>query len=387
MRQFLDMVRHPQFADHLAQAAANPDSATGKRITSIVNYTTTLTGGQVAWSAEERKGACPRIMSLFAYCGAPSMFVTFAPSDNDSNFSLRIGRGRPSEPADAHIPLPGLAERFRIIAANPMAAAISYRRLVHAVLECIFGQRPAHRMKNSHPPVAQRLVGVLGVMLAFCGVTEAQARGSAHFHSLIFLDCGPRRIQAALSDPEEMTQVVARIDSVCRAWLSQEAKTSAEQLTSLPVEEPTKEHRDNRVPCPDPMVDAVAFEAKAEAVAASTNVHSHSFTCQKSTIGRYQCRLSYPRPCWNRPTECVELTAVATHSTLVLSWTSVKKSPDASHKESVEIWTLSMEAQRVQRVSVRAACYDHDDTRQVIKNARAFLDSASAWNASWSSNK
>jgi len=204
-----------------------------------------------------------------------------------------------------------MSERHRIVTENPFAAALSYERLINAVLECLIGLRPSHRSKKSNPIINDRKVGLFGVPLAYVGVTEAQSKGAAHFHFVLWCDGSPAYIQRHITDPARMAALAARIDSMVTAALTENAQHAAENKTSLPVEEPTLIYRDHRVPVPCPSVSPAEFKAFAEAVAWSSNRHTHTFTCRKGENGKYACRLAYERATWNRPTEFVQLKRVS----------------------------------------------------------------------------
>jgi hypothetical protein len=57
------------------------------------------------------------------YCGPPSFFVTFAPPDMDSYLMLRLSHTITNRMWDMTLSLPALAERKRLLAENPVAAA------------------------------------------------------------------------------------------------------------------------------------------------------------------------------------------------------------------------------------------------------------------------
>ena len=235
IKTFMNLVAEPTFTEQLGEAIRQPESANAKRITGIVQRTTSMAGGQVPWSSEERQSAPPRLLALFAYHGAPSVFVTIAPSANDSTYTLRLARGRATTDEDVHIPLPKMSERHRIVTENPFAAALSYERLINAVLECLIRLRPSHRSKKSNPIINDRKVGLFGVPLAYVGVTEAQSKGAAHFHFVLWCDSSPACIQRHITDPARMAALAARIDSMVTAALTENAQHAAENLSLIHI--------------------------------------------------------------------------------------------------------------------------------------------------------
>ena len=263
-----------------------------------------MTGVDVPWSGMQRKGAMSRLLSLVRYSGMPAIFCTLAPADNDSVLILRIAASGTSAPYDVSLPLPTLAERRRVVTLNPVAAAIVYKRMLEAFLECLVGLAPSHLRRRS-VSMAERPLGIFGRVVGYAVVTEEQARRSAHAHAVIQTDMSPMLVQRAVDDVELRAELCRRFDTIVEASLPRD--TEANATSELPCAEPTLWHRDGRNAAPTPVSDAFGFREALGGVVRATNVHAHTHTCHKGAVGKYKCRLAYPRAPWRPPTTLLQL--------------------------------------------------------------------------------
>jgi hypothetical protein len=183
---------------------------------------------------------------MINYFGPPSFFVTVAPSDMDSVLTLRLAHVASNATVDMNFTLPSLAQRMKNLADNPVAAAQVYQRLIECMLQHLIGVQAEHCVRTSHPPVDLRVVGILGVPIAFAGVTEVQGRQSAHGHFDVWVDLSPVVMQECLNDVVAMRKIAQRMDSVLRAYIPDAAKADAAVMSTLPCVEPTLAHRDTR---------------------------------------------------------------------------------------------------------------------------------------------
>lgn len=288
-----------------------------------------LSGVEVPWSAMQRKSAMSRILSLMRYHGPPSFFITLAPADMDSTLMLRVAAFGSAGAWDVSMQLPTLAERHRVLAANPVVAAIVYKRLLEAVLEHIVGLQPSY-MRRRTVALGARPVGAFGRIVGFAVVTEAQGRGSNHAHATLFGDMSPITLRDAIDDVVKGAEICRRLDSIVRACVPVQ---QPEVLSALPCAEPTALHRDGRNVAPVPNADAAAFETFANGVAGATNVHTHSKTCHKGAVGRYKCRLAYPRAPWSFDTALLQLVLKTMPDGSVKPVALVDMKPRAEHDE------------------------------------------------------
>ena len=235
----------------------------------------------------------PRVLSMIRFFGPPSIFFTLSPADVDSLLMLRMTTFG-STPYDASMPLPTLSERARLAAANPVMAAYVYRRMLDCLLEILFGLAPMHT-RQRNVPMHARPIGVFGRPVAYVVVSEEQQRRSLHAHGIFWGDMSPTLFAKAIDDAVLRGRLCARLDRIVRACLP--VCEEKQHSSTLPCNEPTKLHRDGRNVAPTPGVDIAGYTDFVCSAVNSTNVHSskHSFTCHKGSIGRYKCRLAYPR--------------------------------------------------------------------------------------------
>lgn len=139
----------------------------------------------------------------------------------DSALMLRlasVGSGN-EPPIVRECVFPVLSERLRLIAENPVAAALSYRQVLDAVFSHLLSLSASPRRS---PPVFnyQNRRGVLGQTVAFAGVTEAQGRGSLHAHLLVWTQLQPDVIEEFVDDQVALETIRVHLNSVQRSFIS-----------------------------------------------------------------------------------------------------------------------------------------------------------------------
>ena len=111
--------------------------------------------------------------------GPPSIWLTINPADTqDPIAQLFCGQEIDLDNFFARDHRPSGSA----IAADPYAAALFFRVIIHAVLENLLGIKG---YSHAHP--VQRRKGVLGNVEAYIGTVEAQGRGTLHLHMLLWL--------------------------------------------------------------------------------------------------------------------------------------------------------------------------------------------------------
>jgi hypothetical protein len=130
-------------------------------------------------------------------------------------------------------------------------------------------------------------------------------------HFLITTDLSPIIIREHLNNPRVLSDISAKMDSIICAQLP----------TSVWGEKQEKEPRDDRwklkldldtEPEGDSIVNAFdSIKRRAYAVARSCMCHKlHAATCSKGEVGKYKCRMAYPRACFNRKTAVLQIMLV-----------------------------------------------------------------------------
>jgi len=312
VEKFRSLINSPDFSERLDRAIQSPDTEESKRLLSTILNVVRNSGETVPWSELERKGALKRMTALMHYAGPFSFFATISPADMDSTIMLRLASKLDPSLDDGHVALslPSLVQRHKILARNPFAAALVYRRLIDCILEHLVGLKPDHLSKKCHVKcMFEREDGIFGVPIAYAGVHEVQGRQSVHFHVVITSDISPTTIQALLDDDEQLQRLMKRLDSIVQAWVPEDAEANATIISTEPCDDSnTPAIRDPRtLPC---AVAEDGVEVRGQAVAFHCNNHRHGDSCRKGAIGRYMCRFSKPSAAFNLHTRVLQLEGV-----------------------------------------------------------------------------
>jgi len=147
-----------------------------------------IVGGKIRGSDEAKRGMRREIYSMVPYYGPPTIFLTLNPSDVQSPIimhfagaKVRIG----AKDADAAW-MPIYKDRVQLIARDPVASAKFFNATINAFLKFMIGYDP-----NIHLLPLEQRYGVLGDICAYYGVTEAQNRGTLHFHGVFWMRGAP----------------------------------------------------------------------------------------------------------------------------------------------------------------------------------------------------
>jgi len=149
------------------------------------------------------------LFAMIGFYGTPHLWITISPADLYSpvlmyfcGCKLRLGMDDPDVPNN----LPEFRERLSLMAANSVALAVFFDRIVNSFLRCLLGGVDEHKQ-----PEDQRL-GVFGVVQSFFGVVETQGRGTEHLHSVVWLRYGkmPGELQEKLLEDSEEARVFRR---------------------------------------------------------------------------------------------------------------------------------------------------------------------------------
>ena len=130
-------------------------------------------------------------------------------------------------------------------------------------------------------------------------------------HFLLTTDLSPITIREHLNNPRVLCNISAKMDSIISAQLP--ASVWNEKQPQDPRDDRWKLAIDSSV---EPGEDEFArsFESlkrRAYAVARSCNCHNtHAATCRKGDIGKYKCRMAYPRACFNENTAILQIILV-----------------------------------------------------------------------------
>lgn len=126
------------------------------------------------------------LWSLVNFKGAPSWFLTFSPADNFHPLCLYYADTEEQFIPKIHTP----AERYKLIAHNPVAGARFFHTMVQLFVKHVLG------VNTDHP-------GIFGKTTAYYGTVEQQGRLTLHLHMLIWIEnsLSPQEIRNRIMDP------------------------------------------------------------------------------------------------------------------------------------------------------------------------------------------
>lgn len=192
IQSFYDATEVPGFDQSLKNAFAHPESRDTEKLLRRFLPIIQTSGQPVPFSAAQRQQTLPRLIAYTHMFGLPSFFLTITPSDLDQPLTIRIAVPSTNPASDRtqrllDFPMPALAERGRILAENPVAAAEIYQRIMEAVLKCFLGFLPTKRAAHAggvrlQPllPLAQRPQTIFGNVTAYLFVPRvARSRHAA----------------------------------------------------------------------------------------------------------------------------------------------------------------------------------------------------------------
>ncbi|KAF5348958.1 hypothetical protein D9758_014201 [Tetrapyrgos nigripes] len=141
-------------------------------------------GGTVKGSMSSKKFLRTELWSLISYLGAPSWYITFAPSDLTHPLCLYYAIS--DETFDLNLNLPN-DERTRKIINNPVAGAKFFDFMVQMFIKHILG-------------VDTDYDGVFGKTSGYFGTIEQQGRLTLHLHMLLWIanSLSPQQIRDAI---------------------------------------------------------------------------------------------------------------------------------------------------------------------------------------------
>jgi len=156
--------------------------------------------GSPAALREPRK----EIQAMITRFGPPHFFITLNPADLHHPLFLHFA----GEKIDLkNLLFSSVTYRTRILAANPVAQALFFDKVIRSIFEILFGYKCAEGK------------GVLGKTRGFYGVYEAQGRGSLHLHGLVWLRerLHIPSLRQMILEPETQRKIIALLErSVCQ---------------------------------------------------------------------------------------------------------------------------------------------------------------------------
>ncbi|KAM4061353.1 PIF1-like helicase [Hirsutella rhossiliensis] len=252
-----------------------------------------------------------KILALIVRYGVPAIWFTINPNDITNPVKLRLAAYRTRDPEAAEEFLRSLDmsfKRVRLSVSDPMSSAMFFHREMTLFFE--------HYVNAG----GESVFGRIG---HYYGAVETNERGSLHVHGLLWLH-GNAHLSSMLSDAHGEEQAAYReriiryVDSVFCEDLDQEGFCAVQAERSVTSDVSSLLDSAEQF--------SAGFEEEANFCAGATQIHTHSPTCVKYSLGNKGRRGDLCR--FKAPWKLVEETT--------LTGRRAADPQDASHGESVE---------------------------------------------------
>ena len=317
VEQFNNWLKDKAFQERLKKALDKPESKESKRFIREVSPVLKVSSGAIPRYGPSRQRFVTTSLINYLRCfGYPSMFVTISPSDAESVLGLKMSistaelkEGRSWNDIKAAERGPEDLNfqhdiRNKYIQNNPHFYAIAFQKMVELFFQCMVGLDLDVNIKKT-VPLDSREEGIFGMVSAFYGVIESQARGSLHIHILIFGGalCPAALDRAAISDTLR-EKAAALIDSLIVAHVSGAAvredirrrrfreRADRPVLKNLIPKDSILKVLAGVTPEPQLIRDCQNI---TELSLCATNNHTHSLSCHAGFTGKFACRFGYPQ--------------------------------------------------------------------------------------------
>ncbi|KAM4061844.1 PIF1-like helicase [Hirsutella rhossiliensis] len=259
-------------ADGLAAARAELES-TGKTTDDGVKEllrSLSLYGYRQPMSRELRLSMRHKILALIVRYGVPAIWFTINPNDITNPVKLRLAAYRTRDPEAAEEFLRSLDmsfKRVRLSVSDPMSSAMFFHREMTLFFE--------HYVNAG----GESVFGRIG---HYYGAVETNERGSLHVHGLLWLH-GNAHLSSMLSDAHGEEQAAYReriiryVDSVFCEDLDQEGFCAVQAERSVTSDVSSLLDSAEQF--------SAGFEEEANFCAGATQIHTHSPTCVKYSLG------------------------------------------------------------------------------------------------------
>ncbi|KAM4061310.1 ATP-dependent DNA helicase PIF1 [Hirsutella rhossiliensis] len=230
-----------------------------------------LYGHRQPMSREVRLNMRRKIQSLIVGYGVPAIWFTINPNDITNPVKLRLAAYRTRDPDAAEEFLEGLGsayKRARLAISDPMSSAVFFHREMKLFFD--------HYVKVGEE-------SVFGRISKYYGAVETNERGALHVHGLLWLQ-GNAHLSSMLADIHGEDQAAYReriiryVDSVFCEDLDQEGFGAMQAERSVTCDISSLLGNAEQF--------SAAFDEEANFCAGATQVHTHSPTCVKYSLGK-----------------------------------------------------------------------------------------------------
>ncbi|KAI8676065.1 ATP-dependent DNA helicase [Fusarium keratoplasticum] len=246
-----------------------------------------LYGFRQPMSREHRLSLRRKIKSLIIRYGIPAIWFTLNPNDITNPVKLRLAAYRTHDPEGAEAFLRSLDmtyKRARLAISDPVSSAIFFHREISLFFE--------HYVKVGEE-------SVFGQISQCFGAVEANERGALHVHGLLWLH-GNMQLSSVLADVrgEEGASYGDRIVELKLTFFDTDTQ-DLDQESFCAVRAERSVTADISPLLQDSQQFVAAFDEEANFCAGATQIHTHSPTCVKYSLGRPEgkrdlCRFKAP---------------------------------------------------------------------------------------------
>ena len=271
----------PITSEDMTQAIAEIDSSTqptDPNVRKLWHQLRTV-ARNIVGSNFHRGSLSYEIKALMLKYGLPTFFVTINPNDIEHPLVMHFaGKQVNLDDPFSNGWLPK-AERAKILADNPVAAAKFFHTLIEIWLETIIGIRP----NREHDK------GVLGRTQAYYGTVETQGRGSLHLHILFWVNGNVADLQTKLEDAEFAQNLLQYLGNIIYEQFPNGAVPTSDDID----DNVNQSIASQRPLDPDSPNFATLVDQQLTKLVQKCLVHKHTSTCYK--YGN-SCRFEFPRP-------------------------------------------------------------------------------------------
>ena len=252
--------------DELTNCVQNKTPITDPNLRTLLDSLNS-TGKHINGSPYQKSTYRREIFGLMIREGTPVLWITLSPAVIHSPVFLRIA----GYSVDLNA-IPSHVERAKLVASDPVAAAMYFNEIVDGFTEFLLGYGSCDG-------------GIFGHPSAFYGMTEEQGTGTLHNHMLVWLH-NFKSASKLKSDLEDETFRNSLIDYLERIIKQGYLGTDSVE-TDVDV---------SRVSCKAPVErEDPAFEDDVNDLVTVCNTHKCRETCHKYQLTDEECRFDYPR--------------------------------------------------------------------------------------------
>ncbi len=297
-KEFIKLCNEPWFEDKLNYAIKDPTSKQADQIQKLIEPLIKITDRKVPWSALERNDTVGILYSMMHFFNVGTHFITISPCMRHHALAIRLTY---TDKAGEQYKLPEISIRTKAIINDPVAATLTFYRLIKKFFAIIVGLPLDHFTERgtnidtllSENKDNEEYIGVYGKIRSAFGVIEEQTGGSLHFHGILFGGWDIDVLRQHIHKPEMQQKMADLIDSQITCEIPESIKKK------YPVP-----YKDRPIYASEPYPEVEEIENEAAEISTNLSHHTHSFTCWDPT--KPYCRLGMPQP-WAPETYWAEI--------------------------------------------------------------------------------